>query len=120
MKILIVDDSMMYRRTMVKFLRKEIPDAEYLTAVNGKEGYDMFKEHDPDFLIVDLLMPEIDGLELMRMIKKDNPAARAVIISADIQDYTREEVEKLNILKFINKPITEDKIADLVAIIRGV
>ena len=117
MKILVVEDSKLYRTAIVKYLKKYLNYPEFITAKNGQEGLEKYNQEKPNFLIFDLLMPKLSGQELFSRIRKQDKKIKAVIISANIQNIVKEEMKSLGILKFINKPFTEKKAAELAKII---
>lgn len=109
MKILVVDDSNFAQRSVIKFMKNEFNDAEFITAFDGEEGYRVFEKEDPDFIFVDLLMPNINGQEFIKMVKSKKPYANIIVMSADIQNNVKEEIIKMNVLSFINKPFNIEK-----------
>jgi DNA-binding response OmpR family regulator len=70
-KILIIDDD----ARLVKNVQTYLKDFDYRIegALNGMEGLEKVKTFQPDLIILDLMMPELDGLEVCREIRKDNP-----------------------------------------------
>ena len=76
-----------------------------LTAENGKIGLELYKSHMPDIIITDIRMPIMDGIEMAREIKKINPNAYIIFITAftDIE-YLKEAIN-LNVEGYITKPI---------------
>ncbi|MBV1821914.1 response regulator, partial [Bacteroidales bacterium MSK.15.36] len=86
---------------------------EIYYASNGEEGLEKYKELGPDFAIIDLLMPGMSGLELIEKIKGYDEEAKLVVVSADVQEKVREEVEDLGTNGFINKPLNEEKVAEI-------
>ncbi|MGF7184139.1 two-component system chemotaxis response regulator CheY [Desulfitispora alkaliphila] len=119
MKFLIIEDSILYRKTIVKFLKKYFPDAEYILAENGAKGYDLHLKENPDVTFLDLLLPEITGQEVLRLIKEYNPNAKVVVLSADVQKLVKAEVHALGVVDFINKPLTEEKVEVLIPKLKG-
>ncbi|MCK8826061.1 response regulator [Fuchsiella alkaliacetigena] len=109
MKVLIVEDSMLYRKTIVKYLKEHLSEVEFILAEDGQEGYELYKAENPDFILLDLLIPELSGQELLAKIRAEDQQIKVVVISADVQKIVQEEVKKLGITKFINKPFTEEK-----------
>ena len=84
-KILIIDDEAPIRKMLKKLLERN--EYEVLEAVNGNQGIKLFNEQDPDLIISDLIMPEKEGLETIRELKKLNPDVPIIAISGGgIQD----------------------------------
>lgn len=108
MKILIVDDSIFSQKVTANLLKKNLKDVSFYYANDGEEGYEKYKEIKPDYVFVDLLMPKINGYELVKLIKIYDSAAKIFVVSADVQKKVREEIEKCDILYFANKPFSED------------
>lgn len=78
-KILIIDDEELIRKLLRKVLEKNGYDV--MDACNGNQGIQLIKEHGPDLVITDLIMPEKEGLETIKEIKKINPAIKIIAIS---------------------------------------
>jgi len=116
LKILVVDDSMLCRKMVIKHLQEVLPQAKFFTAANGKEGYRLFQEKAPDFMIIDLLMPEMTGLELLQQVKQDSAETKVIILSADVQKITQQEAIKLGALKFLTKPFTQSQAEEIAAL----
>lgn len=118
MKILIIDDSRFLQNFLIKILKTYVPEAAIIVAGNGVQGLELFKSENPDFVLTDLLMPEMNGQDLLKEIRKINLNAKIIVISADIQKATRDEVEELGILAFFNKPFNNEKATELVNLIK--
>ena len=88
MKILIVDDSQFFQGFLKKLFIKYIPEAELIMANNGRDAYALYEQERPDFIITDLLMPEMNGQGFLHMVKESNPKVKVIIITADIQKAT--------------------------------
>ena len=119
MKIIIADDSNFVRTIISKLISKELPDSQIRLCNNGKEALDAYNEINPDWLITDLLMPEMTGQQLLNNLHAQGKNGKYIVISADVQKGTKEEVESYGIVTFINKPLTQDKLQILVDLIRG-
>ena len=83
MKILIVDDDMHIRRLYKEELEEE--GYEVVIASTGAEGLELFEKEDPDLVTLDILMPDIDGIKLLRQMKEKRP--RLPIIMSTAYDY---------------------------------
>ncbi len=109
--ILIVDDEKNIRLTMSQSLEPlEIP---VQTAVNGEEALQKLKEGRFGMVFLDLRMPGIDGMEVLRRIKEDWPKIRVVIITAHGTIESAVEAMKLGAVDFIQKPFSPVEIRDL-------
>ncbi|WP_339242712.1 response regulator [Paenibacillus sp. FSL R5-0517] len=118
MKVLIVEDSIFVQKLVRKLIMDHTTDCEIQIASNGEQGYNLYQTFKPDLIITDLLMPGLNGQEMLRMIREIDRDVHIIILSADIQKATREEVESLGISGFLNKPLTVDKANTLVELIR--
>ncbi len=89
--------------------------SEVSSAFNGKEALEMFDRLKPDIIFVDIVMPEMDGIELSRKIREMNPNQIIIVISAsnDIQKIS-ESIE-IGVNSFIQKPIDTKKIIELLS-----
>lgn len=105
--ILIVDDSVVSRR----ILKNMFEVAGYLVvgeAINGKDGYDQYVKLSPDVVTMDVTMPEMNGLDSIRLIKKYNPEAKIIVISAAGQNEMIEEAKSLGVDEFVTKPYDKE------------
>ncbi|WP_145325973.1 response regulator transcription factor [Paenibacillus xylanexedens] len=118
MKVLIVEDSIFVQKLLRKLIVDHFPECEIQIANNGEQGYNLFQEFKPDFITTDLLMPDLNGQEMLRMIREVDSKVKIIILSADIQKTTREEVESLGVSGFLNKPLTAEKATTLIQMIR--
>jgi two-component system chemotaxis response regulator CheY len=120
MKILVADDSMFVRRIITKTLQEKFPEAELFICSDGKAAYESYLANIPDVLITDLLMPEMTGQELLCKLKENGFKVPSIVISADIQNATKEELDSIGITEFINKPFSSEKLIKLVELIKEV
>ena len=104
--ILIVDDSWLTRRALIGMLSPE--GYQFHEAQNGKEAIEMLKENRYECLILDLLMPEMNGFDVLKEMKKLNVEIPVIVLTADIQDTTKERCLALGAFGFANKPPVED------------
>lgn len=103
MKILYVEDEFEAREALGKYLKRRF--GKIFTAVDGLDGLDLFKEQSPDLVIVDLYMPKMDGLEMIKEIKKISPEVHVIVTSAvDDVDVILKSVD-IGINKYLLKPI---------------
>lgn len=101
-KILIADDSIIFRSGLSNILKSL--EHEIILACNGKEAVDLALQESPDLIILDLLMPVLTGQEALEIIKQRSPETPVIILSADIQETTKELCKSLGANEFLNKP----------------
>ncbi len=118
MKLLVVDDSKLMQKSVIKFFGECLPEAEFILASDGEEGYTIFKDVQPEIMTIDLLMPRVSGLELLKKISQEPHSTKLFVISADVQKAVQQEVESLGAI-FISKPLTPDKAREIVKLIKG-
>lgn len=118
-KILIVDDSITYRQILSAVIDK-IPDAECIgTAASGQIALRKIATLQPDLVLLDMVMPEMDGVATLQQFKQDYPAVEAIMISSFNMNNAKQTLRSLQIgaLDFIAKPNTtneEQSISELV------
>ncbi len=112
-RVLIVDDSAFARALVRNWLQKA--GYETLEAVDGAEGLTMACEEKPDLIILDLLMPHLQGDEVLAAMRERALDIPVVVASANIQDGMRQKCQDLGALEFINKPPVEEKLLAIVS-----
>ena len=117
-KVLIVDDAMFMRNMIAEiFNGKNYSGEEYevvAEAENGIEAVERYKEHTPDIVTMDIVMPEMTGIEALREIMNLNPAANVIMCSALGQDSLVMEALDAGAKDFIVKPFQPEKVLDVV------
>lgn len=110
--ILVIDDSAFSRALSTRALK----DAGYAVseAVNGLEGLAAVRKAMPDCIILDLLMPVMDGVKFLQEFRAFNKDIPIIVASADIQHSRRAECEALGISAFLNKPVQPDDLVSAV------
>ena len=108
--ILVVDDEKDLLDLIEYNLRKE--GFNVLKAENGEEGIAMAKEHSPDLVLLDIMMPKMDGLQAVEVMRKDAELKRIPIILLTARSDEKTEVEGLNKGSddYITKPISTTKL----------
>ena len=101
--VLIVDDSLMMRKFISMALA---PDGYQLQeAAGGKEAIEMVSTEPPDCMVLDLLMPDMVGTEVLETLKKDqNVHFPIIIMTADIQETTEAACMELGAFRVLTKP----------------
>jgi DNA-binding response OmpR family regulator len=113
--ILVVDDEKNIRLTMSQSLESlEIP---VQTAVNGEEALQKLREHPFGLVFLDLKMPGMDGMDVLRRIRDDWPKVRVIIITAHGTVESAVEAMKLGAADFIQKPFSPGEIRELATLV---
>jgi two-component system sensor histidine kinase/response regulator len=106
-KVLIVDDELFN----IDYLQQELEDCNYelITASNGREALDQIKKELPDLVLLDLMMPVLDGFAVLRQIKADPDLRDIPVIIVSAANNSRSVVKgiKLGAEDYITKPIDE-------------
>ncbi|WP_026506970.1 response regulator [Butyrivibrio sp. MC2013] len=107
--ILIVDDSRTSRRVLRDILERG-GHSVVGEAVNGREGADLYNNLKPDLVTMDITMPEMDGIESLKVIISNDPHAKVVMVTAANQKQKMMEALKIGAVEFIAKPLDENAI----------
>lgn len=109
MKLLIVDDSSLVRRSIQRQLDTS-QITEIFQAANGREALELFREHLPEFVTMDITMPEIDGLSCVLEMMRIQPETRLMIISALGDAETAIEAVERGANEYVTKPFTAEEL----------
>ena len=117
-KILIVDDAD-FMRMMVNDALSKGGYEDTAEAVDGLDAVEKYKELHPDLVIMDITMPNMDGLEALKAIKQEDPEATVIMCSAMGQESMVIEAIKSGAKDFIVKPFKQERILSTVSNIIG-
>lgn len=101
MKLLIVEDDERVRR-MIKSVVCEQSD-ECFECGDGAEASEAYAAHQPDWVLMDLIMPDIDGIAATRLIKSSYPEARVIIVTSHESTTMRDAAEKAGACAYVLK-----------------
>lgn len=119
MRILIVEDEVKIREGMAKLIGKCTQHSIIGEAKNGKEGIDLSLRYKPDLIITDIQMPQMDGLEMLTLLKELDVRSRTVILTGYSEfDYARKAIS-LGVKDYLLKPIGPEDVMQLLARIEG-
>ena len=116
LRLLITDDSRLLR----KKLREELENlgCEVLEAANGKEAIEVDMTNELDGVILDIVMPEVGGIEALQAIRELSPDVPIVMLSSAGTPQKLMQTLKMGAIDFIQKPYTKEQIARAVQAIR--
>jgi len=117
-KILICDDSLLIRKKMIMAL-ENIGDFDLIEAVDGNKVVDLYTREKPDLVLLDLVMPEQDGLKCLEKIKFSDHKAYIVMITST---GTKENLQKALTLgadDFLQKPWNDQDLSNIISKLTG-
>jgi len=110
-KILIADDSGFMRKIIRNILEK-LGHKDIIEASNGQEAMDKYKKEKPDLVLLDIIMPDVGGIDVLRSLIEIDKEAKIIMITAVGQDAMVEECNLLGAKGYIIKPFNEKKITE--------
>ena len=119
LRVLIADDVQETRRN-TRLMLATVDDVEVVAiASNGLQAVQMAKEHHPDIVLLDINMPEMDGLTAYREILKVLPGTGCIIISAEKDPTTFRHAISVGVQEYLVKPFTMDEMETAIDRMRG-
>ena len=111
-KVLIVDDQFGIRLLLNEVLQKE--GYQIFQAANGLQALDIVRKHSPDLVLLDMKIPRMDGLEILKRMKGIDPDIRVIIMTAYGESDKIEAANKLGALAHYPKPFDIAEIREAV------
>jgi len=109
--ILVTDDSSFLRRRTCSILKAA---GHHITeATDGIECLQQIKDNKPDIVFLDLIMPNMDGIAVLKTLKQQAHPIPVIVLTADIQETVRNECLALGAVAFINKPPREETVLQI-------
>ena len=108
-RFMLVDDEKEFVHTLSERLRSR--DLESSIAYDGEQALDMAREKAPAVMVLDLMMPGIDGIETLRRLKKDHPEVEVIILTGHGSDLEKQQAEELGAYAYLHKPVDIDTLA---------
>jgi two-component system chemotaxis response regulator CheY len=118
-KVLIVDDANFIRTMLRDLLTSSGGFRIAAEAANGREAIDQYRSVSPDLVLMDIVMPEMDGIQATQEILKEDPGATIVMCSAMGQEALVVEAIQAGAKDFILKPFSETRILTVLAKVLG-
>lgn len=119
MRIVVADDSAFIRNILKRAIESNIEALELVVCDSGVSAKQALEEKHADWLVTDLLMPEMTGQELIKSLATLERQPEIVVVSADVQQGTKDELKQMGVERYINKPLSPDKIEQLIGILKG-
>lgn len=113
-RVLIVDDIAETRENIKKLLQFESDIEVVDTARTGKEGLELARKHKPNVILMDINMPDMDGIQATRLIVRDVPTSQIVMVSVQQDtDYLRQAM-LAGARDFLSKPPSADELINTI------
>lgn len=117
--ILICDDSILARKSLKDTINSYASGATFYEATNGEQSVSLYKEHHPDMVLLDIVMPLKDGISATKEIIKENADATIIIVSSVGTQLQLKKAIEAGAKDFIQKPINQAQIDRLINIHLG-
>ncbi len=108
--ILYIEDDSITRKELSKFFKSKC--RVLYTAADGQEGFEQYKKYEPDIVITDIEMPNLNGLELAKKIRKKSLSTQIIIITAHKKSQYLLDAVNLQLTQYLLKPLSLEKITD--------
>lgn len=107
-RILITDDSLLQRSTLSAIVADGGHEVD--TACNGQEALEKIKANPPDCLLLDMLMPVMDGVQVLETLESRGVKLPIIVLTADVQEWLKNRCLELGVRSFLNKPVKQDQL----------
>ena len=101
--MLLIDDDEMLLTLLQDLMQKE--GYQVLSTADGPRGIEIYKDRRPDMVVLDLGLPTMNGLEVLRKIRTFDPQARVVVVTGHATEESAEVALRLGAVKYLRKPI---------------
>ncbi|WP_372683028.1 response regulator [Desulfosarcina sp.] len=108
-KILLVDDEKKYVQTLSK--RLMMRELESAVVYDGESALELAREDEPDVMILDLRMPGIDGIEVLRRVKKTHPAIEVIVLTSQGSETDKKTCMELGAFAFLSKTVDIEELS---------
>ncbi|MGE5381257.1 MAG: response regulator [Methylocystaceae bacterium] len=108
-RIVVVDDAA-FMRLSIKRILEQNGHTVIAEGSNGQQAFELYQQHHPDLVTMDITMPDVTGIEGLKMIKGFDKSAKVIMVSAMGQEYLVREAILSGAASFIVKPFNEEKL----------
>lgn len=107
-KVLLVDDEEEFVKALSERLQMREVGSDL--AFNGEQALQIVKDQEPDVMVLDLKMPGIDGMEVLRRVRKAYPKVQVIILTGHGTEKDAEEAKRLGAFAYLQKPVNLDQL----------
>ena len=112
-KVLVADDSRMIRTILGRAFKKQ--GCQVIEAVDGRNAIEKFRERQPDLIIMDMVMPQMDGLEAVGKIRQIDPQVKVLMLTSLAGKKEVMAAASLGISGYVKKPVKPEKLIETAA-----
>jgi len=111
-KVLLVDDEEDFVKSLAERIKMRKLGSE--VALNGEEALQIVSDQVPDVMVLDLKMPGIDGMEVLRRVKKAYPSVEVIILTGHGSDQDEKDARRLGAFDYLQKPVDIDHLVQYI------
>lgn len=111
-KALIVDDEAEVVEFLANFLKRR--EVKTYTVTSGKEALKILKEQDIDFMLLDINMPQMDGIELLKIIRRENINTKVIMVTGREDKASISKARKFGVEEYIVKPLELEQLHSVI------
>jgi len=108
--LLFVEDEKEIRDNYTRYLKRHF--LHVYEAFDGEDGYKMYKEKKPEIMIIDINLPKLNGLDLLRKIRENDQSIKVIMLTAYADTKYLLDAIELKLVKYLIKPITRSELKD--------
>lgn len=110
--VLLVDDEDEFVKSLSE--RMQMRNLETDVALNGEQALKLVDEEIPDVMVLDLKMPGIDGMEVLRRVRKTYPDVQVIMLTGHGSEKDEKEARRLGAFEYLQKPTEMDKLLETI------
>jgi DNA-binding NarL/FixJ family response regulator len=103
MKLVLIEDQAMIRQLLVMACKQALPQDEVFTAANGAEAMELCRREQPVLVLLDLVLPDCEGLDLVPRIREAVPGVKILVVSSHTDEFTMHRVQRSGVNGFVDK-----------------
>jgi DNA-binding NtrC family response regulator len=109
-RVLLVDDEREFVQTLSE--RLQLREMGSVVAYDGESALSLINEDEPEVMIIDLKMPGIDGIEILKKVKQTRPEIEVIVLTGHGCEEDRERCMQLGAFAYLQKPVNIDLLSD--------
>jgi len=103
MKLVLIEDQAMIRQLLVMACKQALPEVETFTAANGAEGVELCRREQPALVLLDLVLPDCEGMDLVPALREAAPGTKILVLSSRTDEFTLHRVQRSGVNGFVDK-----------------